>query len=71
MNEIDRKRVLHELTQGQLQVAASDMYRHLERIKIEPFTRAMVEGLLMAFMASNKLNGELFEEIERLKGVTK
>lgn len=71
MNRIDHLKLMHELAQPYLQMAASSMGNHLKRNNAGVVTQIMFESLLMALKDKNELVTELYEEIDRLKVVAK
>ena len=64
MTNIDTKRIIHQSAQKHIQESVNDM-------KSRPLTRTTFDSLLQAFLASNELNIELFEEIEKMKELAK
>ncbi|CAM4100236.1 hypothetical protein L1N85_10845 [Paenibacillus alkaliterrae] len=71
MNRIDHQKILHELAQPYLQMAASSLSNHLERVRVDPVTQTMVESLILALKDKNALATELSEENDKLKEMLK
>lgn len=71
MNRIDHQKILHELSQPYLQMAASSLSNHLERVRVDPLTKQMCGSLLLALKDKNALANELYEENDKLKEMLK
>lgn len=73
MNRITTIKAIHDADKAKMYTdqACSEMLTHLRtKAVIDQHTRYMVEGLLRAFIAKHETEGELLQEIERLKEVS-
>lgn len=69
MTNLSHRKLIHELSQHHIQLAASSIGKHLERVNAGVVTQIMFDSLLMALMDKNELVSELYAEIDRLKAV--
>lgn len=69
MNRIDHQKILHELSQPYIQMAASSLSNHLDRNNAGAVTRIMFDSMLQTLKDKNALVTQLYEEIDRLKAV--
>lgn len=71
MIHTDIKKLIHDASQPYIKDESTSLTHHLERIGADPLTRTMVGSLILALKDKNELVTQLYEEIERLKGVKK